>query len=404
MNRLRGAMVVAVSTLCIASVVVPAHADPEAVAEAKEALERIQQESSAIDQGIIEASARAGDSQTKLAEVTADLEKQEAKVDVMESDLGDIAVVQFQSGGFDITAQLLTSESESSFLSSLATIQNEADRSNSSLQLLQVEQAEVDALRAEAGRTSANLQADLMAKEELAQQYDAKEAEAEAVFDRLSAEERERLHQLELQRQREQAEADRQARLAAERAAAEVAEREAASAAERDAAAEREAASESSTTSDVEPAVPSQSEAETPSQSEVETKSAPAVTKEEPAATTGSSSRASSAISAATSKVGSTYVWGTSGPSTFDCSGLTSYAYRQVGISLPRSSRAQFSMGTKVAKSDLQPGDLVFYYSPVSHVGIYIGNGKIVDAANPRSGVRITDVNSMPYSGARRVG
>ena len=102
--------------------------------------------------------------------------------------------------------------------------------------------------------------------------------------------------------------------------------------------------------------------------------------------------------------MGSTYVWGTSGPSTFDCSGLMSYAYAQVGISLPRSSRAQFSMGTSVAKSDLQPGDLVFYYSPVSHVGMYIGDGKIVDAANPRSGVRITSVNSMPYSGARRVG
>ena len=366
MNKLRGAIVVAVSTLCVASVVVPAHADPEAVAEAKEALERIQQESSAIDQEIIEASARAGDSQTKLAEVTADLKKQEAKVNGMESDLGDIAVVQFQSGGFDITAQLLTSDSETSFLSGLATIENEAHRSNSDLQLLQVEQAEVDALRTEADRTNAELKAELEAKELLAQDFDAKEAEAESVFEQLSAEEQERLQQLELQRQQELEEADR---LAAERDAADSASRD-----------------------------------ETEGSSESPSSAAPAEETQAPAAASGGSSRAQTAISAAKSKVGSSYVWGTSGPSTFDCSGLTSYAYRQVGVSLPRSSRAQLSAGKKVAKSDLQPGDLVFYYSPVSHVGMYIGNGKIVDAANPRSGVRVTSLNSMPYAGARRVG
>ncbi|RMB59653.1 C40 family peptidase [Tessaracoccus antarcticus] len=378
MNRLRAAIAMAVSTLCIASLVVPAHADPDAVARAKSDLERIQQESSAIDQDIIEASARADEGASKLAEVTADLHKQQEKVRAMASDLGDIAVVQLQSGGLDITAQFLTSDSEDSFLSGLATIQNEANRSNASLQLLQVEQSEADTLQAEADRTNASLKADLAAKEELAGHYAAKEAEAKSVYDRLGAEERERLRQLEIQRQREQEEADRQARLAAQQAAQQAAER---------------AAAQTPTTTAGEDTGTSQGEpAGTPAG---ETVAAPA---------TGSSSRALTAISAATSKVGSSYVWGTSGPSTFDCSGLTSYAYRQVGISLPRSSRAQFAMGTKVAKSDLQPGDLVFYYSPVSHVGIYIGNGKIVDAANPRSGVRITSVNSMPFSGARRVG
>ncbi len=374
MNRLRGAIAMAVSTLCIAGFVIPAHADPDAVAEAKEALERIQQEASAIDQDIIEASARAGESQIKLDQVTADLKVQEAKVQTMSSDLGEIAVVQLQSGGIDITAQLLTSDSESSFLSSLATIQNEANRSNSVLQLLQVEQAEVDSLRAEADRTNATLKSDLEAKEVLAQQFDAKEAEAEAVHDRLSSEERERLRQLEIQRQRERDEADSLARVAAEQVAATT-----------NGAATAETAP---TAVQAEPAAG-------------ETKAPVAV---EPPAAAVNSSRAQTAISAATSKVGSRYVWGTSGPGTFDCSGLTSYAYRSVGISLPRSSRAQFGMGTKVAKSDLQPGDLVFYYSPVSHVGIYIGNGKIVDAANPRSGVRIAGLNSMPFSGARRVG
>jgi len=378
MISLRRTLAVAVSTFLIAGLVLPAHADPDAVAQAKADLERIQQQSSAIDQEIIEASERAAQGRTKLSEVTVDLEQQESMVAQMSTDLGEIAIVQLQSGGFDITAQLLTSDSESSFLSGLATIQNEANRSIAALQLLQVAQAEVDTLRAEADRTNVTLQADLEAKEELALEFEAKEAEAEAVHDRLSAQERERLRQIEIQRQREQEEADRLARVAAEQVRI---------AAEQAAALEADTASESSDGSD-RPSGPSNT--------------APV---EKPATSTaGNSSRAQSAISAATSKVGSSYVWGTSGPSTFDCSGLMSYAYAQVGISLPRSSRAQFSMGTNVAKSDLQPGDLVFYYSPVSHVAMYIGDGKIVDAANPRSGVRITSVNSMPYSGARRVG
>ena len=110
------------------------------------------------------------------------------------------------------------------------------------------------------------------------------------------------------------------------------------------------------------------------------------------------------AVDLALSKVGSRYVYATSGPNTFDCSGLTSWAYRQLGITISRSSGDQWrNAGRKVSKSELKPGDLVFYYSPVSHVGLYIGDGKIVDAANPRSGVRVTSIDSMPFAGARRV-
>ncbi|MBB1483003.1 C40 family peptidase [Tessaracoccus sp. MC1865] len=106
---------------------------------------------------------------------------------------------------------------------------------------------------------------------------------------------------------------------------------------------------------------------------------------------------------AALTKVGSAYRYANAGPSTFDCSGLTSWAYKQVGVTLPRTSSAQISVGKRVAKSELQPGDLVFYYSPISHVGIYIGNGQIVDAANPSTGVRVASLHSMPFAGATRV-
>ncbi len=116
------------------------------------------------------------------------------------------------------------------------------------------------------------------------------------------------------------------------------------------------------------------------------------------------SGRAAAAVRYAMSKVGDAYVYGAAGPSSFDCSGLTMMAWQQAGVSLPHSSSAQMGSGTPVSQSQLQPGDLVFYYSPVSHVGMYIGNGQIVNAENPSVGVKITGVNSMPYAGAVRPG
>jgi cell wall-associated NlpC family hydrolase len=116
------------------------------------------------------------------------------------------------------------------------------------------------------------------------------------------------------------------------------------------------------------------------------------------------SGRASAAVSYALAQVGKPYVYGASGPSAFDCSGLTMAAWAQAGVYLPHSSSAQYSSGPHIAASALQPGDLVFYYSPISHVGMYIGNGMIVNAENPSAGVRVTGLYSMPYVGAVRPG
>ncbi|WP_082748841.1 C40 family peptidase [Nocardioides jensenii] len=116
------------------------------------------------------------------------------------------------------------------------------------------------------------------------------------------------------------------------------------------------------------------------------------------------SGRAAAAVNYALGQVGDAYVYGAAGPSAFDCSGLTMMAWAQAGVGLPHSSSAQMGSGTSVSSSDLKPGDLVFYYSPVSHVGMYIGGGQIVHAANPGSGVTIAGVFSMPFSGAVRPG
>ncbi len=110
------------------------------------------------------------------------------------------------------------------------------------------------------------------------------------------------------------------------------------------------------------------------------------------------------AVAYAKAQVGKAYVYGAAGPSAFDCSGLTMAAWSQAGVSLPHSSSAQYSSGPHISESELQPGDLVFYYSPISHVGMYIGNGQIVNALNPGAGVQISGLHDMPYVGAVRPG
>lgn len=116
------------------------------------------------------------------------------------------------------------------------------------------------------------------------------------------------------------------------------------------------------------------------------------------------SGKGAQALRFALAQVGKPYVWGAAGPSSYDCSGLTMAAYASVGISLPHSAAAQAGMGTPVSESQLQPGDLVFYYSPISHVGMYVGHGMIVNAENPSVGVKIAPVNEMPFAGAVRLG
>ncbi|OAH13112.1 C40 family peptidase [Streptomyces jeddahensis] len=114
-------------------------------------------------------------------------------------------------------------------------------------------------------------------------------------------------------------------------------------------------------------------------------------------------SRAGAAISYAYRALGRPYVWGATGPNAFDCSGLTQAAYRSAGVSLPRTTYAQIDAGRRIPRSELRPGDLVFFYSSVSHVGIYVGNGRMIHAPNPSAPVRIAPIDQMPFAGATRV-
>lgn len=113
--------------------------------------------------------------------------------------------------------------------------------------------------------------------------------------------------------------------------------------------------------------------------------------------------RASSAYGAAQGKVGSPYVWSATGPNSFDCSGLTSWAFKQAGISIPRTSQAQANIGTRVSQSQLVAGDLVFFYDDLHHVGFYAGNGQILHSPKPGANVRYESINNMPFKFGVRV-
>jgi cell wall-associated NlpC family hydrolase len=107
-------------------------------------------------------------------------------------------------------------------------------------------------------------------------------------------------------------------------------------------------------------------------------------------------------VRTAYAQLGDPYVWGAGGPGSFDCSGLTMFAWGAAGVALPHSSAAQYAAVRRVSVQDLQPGDLVFYYSPISHVAIYVGGGKVIDAPYPGRSVHITGLYSMPLVGAGR--
>ena len=112
-------------------------------------------------------------------------------------------------------------------------------------------------------------------------------------------------------------------------------------------------------------------------------------------------SRPGIVIGTAMKYLGVPYVWGASSPSGFDCSGLVKYCYAQVGISLPHSSAMQYTYGTHVSRDQLMPGDLVFFYNPIHHVGIYIGNGNMINATGNH--VQIGTVWKSSYYGATRL-
>nr|WP_238356407.1 C40 family peptidase [Kribbella italica] len=273
------------------------------------------------------------------------IKKQQAQVDAVKRQIGSLAVAGYQTSGMTTTAQLLLSTNPDQFLSQASTAQAYAGQQNSALRKFQAAQGKLADLQASEQTELAALQAVQAQQNGLKKQIQTNLDAAEKVLGKLSDAERERI----------QAENEKEADEARE-----------------------QRTSRSGRMDD-----------------EDDDKELPNV----PA-----SGRAAAAVNYAMAQLGDPYVWGAEGPSSFDCSGLTMAAWSRAGVSLSHSSKAQINEGRRVSKSQLQPGDLVFFYSPISHVGMYIGNGRMVHASRPGKPVKTESINVMPYSGAVRPG
>ncbi|TPQ19933.1 C40 family peptidase [Streptomyces sporangiiformans] len=114
------------------------------------------------------------------------------------------------------------------------------------------------------------------------------------------------------------------------------------------------------------------------------------------------SGRAKAALDFAYAQLGKPYEWGATGPNSYDCSGLTGASWRAAGVSLPRTVKQQYDAGRKVAKSDLQPGDIIYWYNDNQHNGMYVGNGKAIHAPRTGKNIEIVPLDSMPFFAASR--
>ena len=306
--------------------------------QVKAQLASLDQQAEVAQENLNETWVKVAAAQRTLAQVKARVARSQAVVDAAQVQVGRLASAAYRNGGFDETLQLLLADNPTQFLEQMSALDS-------------VSRHQSDMLRAAAVAEQRLAQDKLTAKQQLAsitKLYKAAKADAdavaaaqaktEAVFASLSA--------------------AQQAAIRAQEAAQKAAARAAVS--------------------------------HRPSRSHVR------------GGGPYSGSIGNRVVQYAMSKVGDSYVWGATGPNSFDCSGLTMRAYAQAGISLPHSSSAQYGSGRHISRSSLEPGDLVFFYSPIHHVGIYIGGGMIVHAANPGEGVTTAPLSSMPYVGAVR--
>ncbi|CCH90622.1 Cell wall-associated hydrolase, invasion-associated protein [Modestobacter italicus] len=306
--------------------------------------------------------------QAEAEQARQQVQAAEAAVGTARDQVRQVARSAYTGDQLSTLQAMLSSTSADDMLDRVGTLGTIADHNNEVLAAAQAATEQADAAEAAAEKATADAQT--LVDQVAAQQadLDTQIAEYKAAYDRLSAEEKARA----------EAEAAAAARAAAADAVARASQ--AASRAERAQSSSAGSSSAGSSSSSSAAAAPA-------------------------AAAPAASGAAATAVSTALAQKGKPYVWAAAGPDSFDCSGLTQFAYAAAGISLPHSSSTQARMGTAVTRAQLQPGDLVAFYSPVSHIGIYIGNGQMVHAPTSGDVVKISSIDAMgSITAMRRLG
>ena len=358
---------VALSLLGVFPASLPAAAEPPmTVAQARNLIKQLQNDAAGIDQQYtdVQEQIKAGRAQLRLKQ--ADAQAQTKKVERLKLQASQIALAQFQNRSLDTAAHLVVTPDIEGFLSQISTVQKVSENQNAALQDYQQAQANLAALQNSAETELVTLGEKEKQLKSLAAASDNKLDQAKKVLAKLTAAQQKQLAE-------------------AEKKAAAKANAEARAATKAPAKTNGRAATKASPKANAE--------------SRAATKAPPSTR----SSSTGSS-KGAKALAYAKAQLGEPYARSGAGPSSWDCSGLTMMAWGSVGVSLPHSSRQQFSRGQSVAKSDLRSGDLVFFYSDISHVGLYAGNGQVIHAPRPGKSVEYIKMSYMPYAGARRPG
>ncbi|WP_328861503.1 C40 family peptidase [Streptomyces sp. NBC_00306] len=283
--------------------------------------------------------------------------------------LGNYAAAQYRSGAVAPTAALLFADSPQQYFDQTQLMDRMTDRQRDVIADYETQRAAAAKQRAAATESLESLTRSQRALRTSKQDVQAKLAEARDLLSRLTAEEKARL-------------------AAIERKKAEEARRKAEQKAEQEAKAEAERQR--------------QRQEKEREQNQGGTGTAPGTGTGSGSSDGTSTAKAAKVLDFARAQIGKPYVWGAAGPSSYDCSGLTQAAWKTAGVSLPRTTWDQVKTGKQIGTKDLLPGDLVFFYDDISHVGIYIGDGKMIHAPKPGANVREESIFSMPIHGSVR--
>jgi peptidoglycan DL-endopeptidase CwlO len=374
-------------------------------------LEELERQSDILSEQYVQAIDKKQQLDAEVAEAEKRVAAKEAQVAKLRGELGEVAVRAFIGAGSNGLAPIFTDSSEFTAdlqrdqLSRIAVSAGTAttDELDQAVADLDDEQAALEDKRDQAAELTEEIAAAKDATESQHAEYQEARADAEAKLGQLIQEEEERRAResfLRMQREAEEA--------AAAAAAQQAAEQEEAAAPVDDGSSDDGSSDDGSSDDgggggggDAPVVAPEPAPEPSP-------EPAPEPTPEptpEPPSVPPASSRAGTAVNAAMSQLGVAYEFAAATPGVaFDCSGLTMWAWAQAGVGLPHQSSAQYGAVPHVPSSSAQPGDLIFYYSPISHVGLYIGGGQMVHASMPGVGVVVSSVNWGNVVGVGRPG
>ena len=317
-----------------------AAAPPLTVADAKAQIEQLEIDAAAIDQDYAAVKEELDSGRVKVGQKRADAKAQADKVERLKAQVGQVALAHYQNRQLDTAAQFFFSDDTEGFLSQVSTVAKVSENQNSVLQNYQQEQATLVTLRQEAETDVALLETKSTSSSPYATPPKRRSPSPSASF----------------------------------------------------------------------PSSPPSSNSSLPTRKNARSKKLPNRGRQQtgptpsPTRYAAGSGRGAKALAFARTQIGKPYRFGATGPDAYDCSGLTGAAWRAAGVTLPRTSQQQFRVGKVVSQSDLQPGDIVFFYKDISHNGLYAGNGMLLDAPRPGKSVRYIKVSYMPFAGARRPG